>query len=183
MKVRHVHDHKGRHPKTHNSPRRFTVDLSEGEVDFLLAVTEGIGGDLTNSPRKYASRIHDALSAVTGYQPHETDAFALLRGALWFTEYTDTKPSLARACYNHIRDSVTMYSLLGRGVTKLPAHEMQALTSVGDTIASELVAQGETLDDLPVPHFDPQDTISASPRSRRDRDIDRLNRLYEFITG
>lgn len=183
MRVRHVHDRKGKHPGTHGTPRRFTVDLTEGEVDFLLALTEGIGGDTKNSPRKYAARIHEALEAVTGYEAHETDAFTLLRGALWFTEYTDPKPSLARACYNHIRDSVTMFSLLGPGVTKLPAHEMRAISDVGDQLALELTQQGETLDDIPVPHFD-QDAISASPyRPRHRRDDRDVERLFQFLTG
>jgi hypothetical protein len=153
MKVRHVHDHQRKHPKSHNSPRRFTVSLTEGEVDFLIGVTASIGGDLKGSPRKYAQRIYDALTDAAGYQARDTDSYRHLRGMLWFSEYAKGVPSYMRATYNHARDTVTTLGLLGEETTGVTSEVMHAMASVGDDIAAELHLQGETLDALPIPHF------------------------------
>lgn len=55
-----------------------TLELSEGEADFLQALLCKASGDEINSPRKYAVAITKALKFATGQEFDETDAFKLM---------------------------------------------------------------------------------------------------------
>jgi hypothetical protein len=68
-------------------PVRYVLELSEGEADFILALTRYIGGDPANSPRKYSVRIQHALEDATGQSAADTDAAKLASGGIRFEDY------------------------------------------------------------------------------------------------
>lgn len=74
-------------------PRKIVLELTEGEADFLLGISLHIGGHPTNSPRKYAVRIGDALYAALGVGADQTDAARLRdktaspKGTIYFRDY------------------------------------------------------------------------------------------------
>lgn len=74
------------------TPNVFTVEVTEGEADFILGLLAYVGGHAKRSPRKYADRIRVALSKAVGYDYDETDAFRLIEGAPFvnFSEYDGT---------------------------------------------------------------------------------------------
>jgi hypothetical protein len=76
-------------PKPEPAPRRFVVELTEGEVDFLIAVTSRVGGDPVDSPRKYSDRIRKGLTEASGVAP--PDASHLVednrRAGIFFRNY------------------------------------------------------------------------------------------------
>lgn len=176
MKIRHVHDRKGKHPGTHGTPRRFTASLNEGEVDFLLGLCAAIGGDLKKSPRKYAARISAELEAAAGYNAAETDSWLHLRGALFLTNY-EKRPSFAMACYNHLRDSVLGYAMMGDHVHGYPEETMMDMAELGDRIAEQLTDEGETIDDFPTCFTPDQPTPPGYPTRRTWLDSGWLNGL------
>jgi len=75
--------------------RRTMLELGDGEVDFLLAIAQCVGGDTTDSPRKYMDRIARALLKSAGMDPLATDAGRLARstyhGGIWFENYVDPR--------------------------------------------------------------------------------------------
>jgi hypothetical protein len=75
-----------------NTPRLFNVQLTEGEVDFVLGVLGNISGDPAKSPRKYGDRILAALTKAAGYAPEATDAAKVSLGAIHFNDYGDGQP-------------------------------------------------------------------------------------------
>jgi hypothetical protein len=62
------------------SPRKFKVELTEGEMDFILGVCGHVAGHETKSPRKYAERLIPKLEKALGYSLFETDFTSLARG-------------------------------------------------------------------------------------------------------
>jgi hypothetical protein len=93
------------------------LDLSDGEADFLQAILSLVGGNPTDSPRKYQESISNALRKVTGQRHDETDAHKLIMrpqsSGIWFANYPDaesdnvfspTKPPLTREQW----DTITM---------------------------------------------------------------------------
>jgi uncharacterized protein (DUF849 family) len=150
MKVRHVHDRKAKHPGTHGTPRRFTLSVTEGEVDFLIAITAGVGGDPVNSPRKYAMRINEELVRAAGYGEGETDADLLQRGMTWFMNYdSPSKPSRMKAMYNHIRDTVLTLGCADEKETGVPELAILSVAAEGDRLARAIIRKGESIEDLP----------------------------------
>lgn len=71
--------------------RRVCLMLTEGEADYLLAVTARTRGSAKDSPVKYARRIHAALTRAVGYDYQATDASHLISGFLKFTTYDKLK--------------------------------------------------------------------------------------------
>ena len=59
-------------------PRTFVIELTEGELDFLLGVCLAVHGDAKKSPAKYGYRIYQALYSATGLSGYNTDAWRLL---------------------------------------------------------------------------------------------------------
>lgn len=61
-------------------PKKIVLELSEGEADFILAVCGRVTGSMSNSPRKYASRIYSELIKVKvlGGVASTTDAYKLM---------------------------------------------------------------------------------------------------------
>jgi hypothetical protein len=57
--------------------KKIVLELTEGEADFLLALSAHVGGSDEDSPRKYMHRISRALVKATGHVFFETDAFPL----------------------------------------------------------------------------------------------------------
>jgi hypothetical protein len=143
VKVHKVHTRK--RPRNGITPRRFTVTMTEGEVDFLLGIIAVVGGNPAGA-RKYALRIADALTAAAGYDYQESDAYRHLRGALWLTPY-GTAPGVKRAFYNHIRDAVLGYSLMGD--IDIDPVLLDQMAELGDRIEAELAAEGEVIEPLP----------------------------------
>lgn len=72
-------------------PKKIILELSEGEADFIYAVTHRVAGSPTASPRKYSERVHAALKAALGIDGHQTDAHRLMSNAsrIYFNEYPD----------------------------------------------------------------------------------------------
>lgn len=70
-----------------NSPRTITVEMTEGEADFVLGVTSIVGGDATRSMRKYADRLRRALSRSLGYGPDDTDFVKYGRGHVYMNRF------------------------------------------------------------------------------------------------
>lgn len=70
-------------------PRRVILELTDGEADFILGVTNRVGGSPTASPRKYSERIRAALRDALGVDPFRTDADKLMSSAsrIYFNEY------------------------------------------------------------------------------------------------
>lgn len=80
--------------RTISQPRkvkRVQLELTEGEADFLLATMASIAGHPRNSPRKYAERIRNALTAATGLDYSRADAYRLKTptSAIYFRDYAD----------------------------------------------------------------------------------------------
>ena len=75
--------------------RRTVLELGDGEVDFLLALSRRVSGDPENSPRKYMNRIARALVKSTGMNPSNTDADKLsvpsYESGIWFQDYPDPR--------------------------------------------------------------------------------------------
>ena len=75
--------------------RRTLLELGDGEVDFLLALSRHVGGDTDGSPRKYMDRITRALVKSTGMDPDNTDAGHRCRpsyhAGIWFENYVDPR--------------------------------------------------------------------------------------------
>jgi len=67
--------------------RKITLRLTEGEADFLLAVTALASGHPSKSPRKYGERVRKALEDALGYDYESTDAFPLSLGGTHFADY------------------------------------------------------------------------------------------------
>lgn len=66
-------------------PKRIVLELSEGEADFVLAMSGIVTGSPKHSPRKYADRIFRELSAALGVNGEDTDAYKLMKpGAFSF---------------------------------------------------------------------------------------------------
>lgn len=82
------------------TPRKFTVELSEGEVDFILGLLSQVGGHPTRSPRKYADRLYSTLAKMAGYRFDQTDAYKLLRSRpVMFEDYpAKPEPKRVPAC-------------------------------------------------------------------------------------
>jgi hypothetical protein len=83
-------------PKPVRQPTgKVVLELTEGEADFILAVTAFIAGDYERSPRKYSDRIRRALETALGIGYTQTDAYKLrdrlnlFYGGIWFRDYND----------------------------------------------------------------------------------------------
>lgn len=68
----------------------YQLELSEGDADFLLALLSRSHGHGKKSPNKYRNRILEALKAVTGMDPADTEAVRHLdRGTVRWKHYDD----------------------------------------------------------------------------------------------
>jgi hypothetical protein len=82
------------------------LELTEGEADLIHCVISGfIGGDATDSPRKYADRISQALTDTLGYDWEGTDAYKLRKrdathNGLIFNKYSELEPPAPRQPFN-----------------------------------------------------------------------------------
>lgn len=65
----------------------YQVTLTEGEIDFLIAILSRAAGHPTKSPRKYADRIRAELERVSDLKYQGTDALKLAAGEVRFREY------------------------------------------------------------------------------------------------
>jgi hypothetical protein len=80
---------------TKQTPRKFKIELTEGEVDFLLTVLSRVGGDPAKSPRKYGERLTRVLTKAAGYDFTVTDARELAdEGRINFSKYGTVSPPL-----------------------------------------------------------------------------------------
>lgn len=70
-------------------PNKVILELSEGEADFILALTARIGGHPEHSPRKYSERICTALTVALGFAWDGTDAEKLMTSSsrIYFNNY------------------------------------------------------------------------------------------------
>jgi len=74
-------------------PAKIVLELSEGEADFILGMTEFISGHPSKSPRKYANALREALTSALGIRAKDTDAAHLysevlsIRGSVHFSDY------------------------------------------------------------------------------------------------
>lgn len=62
-------------------PNKVILELTEGEADLIYFLVGRVTGSSNNSPRKYADRIHHALSAALGYMSVQSDAYRLANNA------------------------------------------------------------------------------------------------------
>ena len=88
MRVVKVHK---TNPPPKKTPRRFTVELSEGEADLLLGLlgtavvtpTVKVG----NSPYKYVKRLIPVFEKLLGQKAGETDSYVHSAGVTYYREY------------------------------------------------------------------------------------------------
>jgi hypothetical protein len=91
-------------PPPRKTPRKFTVELTEGEADFilgLLASTRMSDENLKTpgkSPFRYSRRLIRSFQNMLGQKAHETDSFIHSYGEVWFGTYEDE----FRRIYNDI---------------------------------------------------------------------------------
>lgn len=79
-------------PPPRKTPRRFIVELTEGEADFILGLlasarTKGSNEKVNNSPIRYAGRLVRGFQKMLGQRAAETDSFLHSFGDVWFGEY------------------------------------------------------------------------------------------------
>lgn len=84
-------------PPPKKTPRRFTVELSEGEVDLilgLLARTFRLGSNVRigHSPQRYANRLINDFAGMLGQAPWDTDTYQASKGEIYTTEYGNGEP-------------------------------------------------------------------------------------------
>jgi hypothetical protein len=83
-------------PPPRKTPRRFTVELTEGEADFILGLLASarLGAfdstRLGQSPFRYAGRLLRGFQNMLGQRGNETDAFLHSYGEVWFGLYTES---------------------------------------------------------------------------------------------
>lgn len=82
-----------------NTPRTITVELTEGEADFLLGVTSIVGGDKSRSMRKYSDRLRRTLSRSLGYGPDDTDFVKYGRGHVYMNRFDGNAKQRDRMAY------------------------------------------------------------------------------------
>jgi hypothetical protein len=74
--------------------RKVTLRLTEGEAELVLALASSTGGNLKNSPRKYAHRVTRALQDALGYGSLDTDAYRHMVGHTHFRNYDTPEVTL-----------------------------------------------------------------------------------------
>lgn len=81
-------------PPPRKTPRRFTVELTEGEADFILGLIESAKpawglGKVNNSPLRYARRLRHNFQYMLGQKGEETDSYLHSFGEVYFHNYDD----------------------------------------------------------------------------------------------
>lgn len=88
--VRVIKVHKT-NPPPKKTPRRFTVELTEGEADLILGLLATANATpsvkVGSSPFKYVKRLVPVFEKLLGQKADETDAFINSVGVSYFNEY------------------------------------------------------------------------------------------------
>jgi hypothetical protein len=113
-----------------HTPRTFDVKkLTEGEMDFLIALTAAVGGDPSKSPAKYARRLQSKLVKAAGYDYQATDAHKLLVGSIFFNDYgtNPVTPEARLRLYDAVCDASETFRTK---ITAIQAERARTMTRV-----------------------------------------------------
>lgn len=77
-------------PPPLKTPRKFTVELTEGEADLILGLLGSSAvPKVGQSPGRYVGRLIRGFQHMLGQKIAETDAFRHSYGEVWFSTYNE----------------------------------------------------------------------------------------------